>query len=157
MGNWRRIKYRMGEPIVVDRSLDVMVILLWATYGTWGILAAIGGISTLDNLLGIGYSVFWGAAIGLSGWVAALAAMSVFVAVSTERARIYKKQVERWAVSILGGLISVYPILSTVRAISGDVESYDNAALGWSYLVVITWRIVHLVKRIRALKVIANG
>lgn len=152
---WSGFRARVNEPLIADRSLDLMVMILWAIYGTWGITSTLAKIPTLDKVANPVYAIGWGAAIGVTAWVAAIAATSVFFSRNhCLKARIRKKQGEMWAVCILAGLVSVYPALLLIQGfVQGDTARQPLAVLALSYLAVPTWRAFHLTKRIRALRV----
>lgn len=147
----RSLRSVLNEPVLADRSLDVMAGALWAIYGLWGMSSTISKIPTLDRAASPLYQLIWGGLIGLVALVAAIAAFSTLVPGST-LVRIRKKQAEMWAVSILGGFIGVYPVLIFLEALTGDPARQSIAILSLSYLVVPTWRVYHLVRRIRSLR-----
>lgn len=147
----RSVRSVLNDPVLADRRLDVMAGTLWAIYGLWGMSSTIAKIPTLDRTASPLYQLVWGALIGLVALVAAIAAFSTLVPGST-LVRIRKKQTEMWAVSILGGFIAVYPVLIFLEAFTGDPARQSIAFLSLSYLVVPTWRVDHLVRRIRSLR-----
>jgi len=154
----RRLRERILEPVIVDRGVDVMAFTLWVIYGAWGAVSTLAHMPTLTDAAPPLYSILWGALIGFFALVAAVACVLTFFT-ATPAGRLWKKRAEMTAVCLMGGLIAVYPALLFVRAIvDHDADRAAIAVLGLSYLVVPTWRIRHLTKRIRALLgVEANG
>lgn len=153
MPKWYKdYKHRLNEPIMVDHGIDVMAGCMWLLYGVWGILASLAKLITLTQVVGTDYTIPWSATIAACSLVAGLAAVSTVTRVSVF-SLILRKQIELWTVCILGGLISVYPVLLIVRAVfESEPSIYAQVALALSLVVFPTWRIRHLVKRIRGLR-----
>lgn len=143
-------KYR--DPVIADRTVDLMAIAYWFCFSGWGVASTIAGIPTITNATTPLYELVWGGTVGLLSFIACAAAASTFVNSRTTMARIRKKQTEIWAVSMLAGCIAVYPILIGVAALGGDADRIATFFVSVSFLIFPTWRVRHLYYRIRELR-----
>lgn len=149
-----RLSSRLRDPIIVDRWIDVASAFSWLFLGVFGLFYSLAHFSTLSQLTTEAYTTWWGLSIGVTGLLAGAAAFSTLFT-SRVRLRIFKKQTELILISLLGGLISVYPILKVADLLIPPFQITEISALAVSlyFMILPTWRIFHLTKRIRALRV----
>jgi hypothetical protein len=147
---------KISDPVIADRSLDLMAVVYWACYAGWGMSATIAGIPTIADTATRLYELIWGGSIGILSFVAFLAAARTFLTTVEVHARIRNKVTELAATSMLAGFISVYPLFLIGAALSGDGSRIAASFLAVSYLIFPTWRVRHLYKRIRALRTIPS-
>lgn len=148
----RNLRKRLDEPIIADRSVDLMAAAFWFCIAGWGISSTIAGIPTISAATTPLYELLWGATIGVTASVAFAAAASMFLNSTSVQARIKKKTTEFTAVCILAGFMSVYPILLFTAALGGDTNRIALTFVGLSFLAVPTWRARHLYRRIAKLR-----
>jgi hypothetical protein len=148
----RSLTSTLHDPVVTDRSVDLMAAVLWACYAGWGIVSVVTGLPTIASATTPVYEVFWGGSIGALGAVASAAAISTLVNTTSVDLRIRKKVIELTSVSILAGFVSVYPVFIIAAAFGGDPARAATIPVALSYLVVPTWRVRLLFLRIRALR-----
>jgi hypothetical protein len=147
-----RFRLKVADPVITDRSVDLMAIWFWFCYAGWGITSAIVGLPTIAKASTPIYELIWGASIGLTATVALVAAVLTFATASTVKVRIRKKVVEQTAVSVLGGFVAVYPIFIILLAIGGDSGRVATVFTATVFLIFPTWRVRHLGQRIRKLR-----
>lgn len=154
---------RLREPIVVDRNIDLASALTWFFIGLWGIFSALGTQGRVD----IAYLIPWGLCITATAFIAAGAAGSMFFTASdiglkmrhkswmipAISIRILRKKIEMYALCLMCGLIGVHPLLDIIRAFfDSSFNAAAGAMLGILVLIFPTWRVIHLTRRIRALR-----
>lgn len=147
---------RVRDPIIADRSLDLMAAAFWFCLSAWGMSSAIVGLPTVYNSLGELYLMAWGAAIGILCAVAFYGAISTFFSNPIINLRIKRKKVEMITAGVAGGFIAVYPGLLLVSVIFGDWDRFSTFFASLAYLAVPTWRVRHLYLRIAKLREIRN-
>lgn len=143
---------RIKDPVLTDRSVDLMAALYWLCFAGWGISSTIYGLSTVSRGVTEMYQLIWGAAIGALAITASIAAFSMFFNSHTVQTRIRKKVTELVTVCLLSGLVAVYPILLATAALGGDLTRVAPLFAAASYLIFPTWRVRHLAFRIRKLR-----
>lgn len=161
---WERLKKRAHqfsakryEPLLTDHRVDLMSMSLWLLLGLWGVLSTVATVTVLKDVSQY-YPAFWGTAIGLAGLTAFVGAINTFSQPPLALLnRIKWKRVEMIAVSVLLGLIVVYPILMFINMFDGkDTPRPDLFFLSLTYLVVPIWRVGHLASRIAQLRAVIN-
>lgn len=154
---WYHIRNRLREPVLVDRRIDVCASISWLLLGLWGIFASISDYTTVAEASGPDYNFLWGLSIGILGLISAIAAVSTTIGTNIHHA-VYKKTTELISISLLAGLISVFPLLRLIDLFSEkfSTDSVAGAALACFFMVFPTWRIFHLTERIRGLRKIDN-
>lgn len=148
---------RVRDPIVADRSIDLMAAAFWFCISAWGLSAAITGLPTIYNSLGEFYLMIWGAAIGILCTIAFYGAISTFFSNPIINIRIKRKKVEMIVAGVAGGFIAVYPGLLLVSVIAGDWDRFSIFFASLAFLVVPTWRVRHLYHRIAKLREIRKA
>jgi hypothetical protein len=143
---------KLSDPVIADRSVDLMAVVFWACYAGWGTVSTISGIPTIADTTTPLYELVWGGSIGILALVAFLAAYRTFFATTDVRHRIRRKVIELVSVSVLAGFISVYPMFLIGAVLSGDIGRAAAVFVAVSYLIFPTWRVRHLYKRIRQLR-----
>lgn len=146
---------RVRDPILADRSLDLMAAIFWMCLALWGVSSTIAGLPTVGMGLGQVYQTVWGAAIGILCTIAFSAAIGTFFSNPNIGFRIKRKRTEMIWGGMAGGFIAVYPALLVVAAINGDFTRFALFFAALTFLVIPTWRVRHLYHRIRALRNIA--
>lgn len=152
-----RLPAKWREPLVADRTLDVMAAAFWLAYAGWGIASTITGLAPITDAGGNTYRLFWGAAIGGFSLAAAFACIITFIGSRTLQTRIRKKVTELISVCALTGFVSVYPLVVILEVIGGEMGRLAPAFLALSFVIFPTWRVRHLFLRIRKLREVANG
>jgi hypothetical protein len=147
---------RVRDPILADRSLDLMTAAFWLCIAGWGISSAIAGLPAIGQMAGKEYELFWGGILGIVCGVAFTACISTFYITPNIQHRITRKRVEMTSGSLAGGLIAVYPALVILAVIEGDSSRISAIFLALSFLIVPTWRVRHLYGRIRKLREVAS-
>lgn len=147
---------RVRDPILADRSLDLMAGMFWFCIAAWGVSTTIAGLPTIGRAAGPGGEILWGGYLGIVCTVAAVAAFSTFYITPNIEHRIVRKRIEMVAGSLAGGGIAVYPVLVLIDIAGGDTTRVSTFFIAVSYLVVPTWRVRHLYHRIRKLREVAS-
>jgi hypothetical protein len=144
------------DPVLADRTVDLMAAAAWLCFAGWGISSAFAGLATVEQATSPQYLAFWGIIIGTLASVAFTATVMTFFPSRSVRQRIQRKSVELAAVSLLAGFISLYPIFLLIAAIGGDHMRIAPFFLGVQFLILPTWRVRHLFIRIRKLREITS-
>lgn len=139
---------RPGDPLLLDRMVDVCAAAYWMVYTLWALLAGFLGIATITDAAGGFYNFMWSAGIGTFSLVALLASVSLFFDFGHRFDPPLKKKVELYAVRCLMILIAVYPVLLFLAAFGGDGNRAPSAVLSLSYLIFPFFRTYVLKKRI---------
>ncbi|MDQ7877380.1 hypothetical protein Q9R08_05250 [Microbacterium sp. QXD-8] len=143
---------KVNEPVITDRSVDLVFVAYWLCFTWWGVASLIAGVPTIQNSTTAVYELWWGGSITGLSFIAALAAASTFISTTDVKKRARRKTIEMSAVLMLTGFLFVYPMLLIVAAAQGDQGRVAIVALGFQYLLFPAWRARHLFKRIRALR-----
>jgi hypothetical protein len=143
---------RLRDPVIADRTVDLMAAAYWLCYAGWGIASTIAGLNTVTNASSLAYTDFWGGSIGVLGLVAFVATVGTFVNSRDIEMRIRKKVAELVCVCILGGFVSLYPLLLLIAAIGGDATRIAPFFAAVSYVIFPMWRVRHLFFRISKLR-----
>lgn len=156
-----KVLLRPSDPLILDRWLDVAYIMLWISYGVWGVVTAWFGIPTFTQLTSETYQTIWSGALGLLALAAAVMALLVFFD-TPWMLQISKKRAEHALVICIIPFITVYPILLVIRVAEGDHERVAGTlVLRISYLIFPILRVYILRGRIKKLKdalvVVPNG
>lgn len=147
---------RVRDPIIADRSLDLMAAAFWGCLSIWGLSSALTGLVTVGSALGKWYEIIWGGSIGILCVVAFTCAISTFFTNPRIMLRIRRKKIEMLFGSLAGGFISVYPALMLLAVVEGDTSRFAPFWAALVYLVIPTWRVRHLYHRIAKLREIAS-
>lgn len=143
-----RLILHPGDPVVTNRWIEVAFVILWAIYGTWGVMSLLSGIPTLADATQSWYQVLWSGAVGILSYTAMIFAVSVFFGVKPSP--VTKKQFERGSVIALTAFIAIYPALLTIAAFEGDTDRIATAILALSYLVFPVFRVYMLTQKIKS-------
>lgn len=144
---------RPGDPLQVTRELDVFFIFAWLIYGGWGLAASIVGLPSVTETAGAVYNTLWSATIGVLGFTAAFACLSIFY--KTRLNQIAKKRIELGAVTALSFFVAVYPVALSVQSfLSADFS--PSVIISFLFLLVPVFRWRHLSLRIRNYERIAH-
>lgn len=144
---------RLRDPILADRSLDLMCAAFWLFLSVWGMTATITGIQTVNDSTGDWYEKVWGAAIGITCLTAFTCSVMTFLFNNPNIThRIQVKRTEMIAGSMAGGFIAVYPAVLAIAVFGGDWSRFAPLWASLVYLVIPTWRTRHLYHRIAKLR-----
>lgn len=147
---------RLRDPILADRSLDLMSAAFWFFLSVWGIASCLTGLGTITESIGDAGRIIWGGCVGVLCSGAFAASMSTFLTQPNLLARIRRKKIEMLFGSLAGGFISVYPaFLAAAWIFQGDFTRFAPMWAALVYLVIPTWRVRHLYHRISSLRQIA--
>lgn len=148
---------RVREPILADRSLDLMAAAFWGLLSVWGIASSVTGLPTVGLLTNPIYEIVWGGCIGVLCLLAFYGAISTFFTNPDLLARIRRKGLEMRFAAIAGGFIAVYPALLAGAVIfQGRWDRFALIFGALTFIVVPTWRVRHLYQRIAKLRQIAR-
>lgn len=148
---------RFREPVIADRTVDVMSAFVWFCLAGWGVTSVIFGLGTILDATSQLYLDLWGGAIGILAIIAFVAAVSTFFPSRRVQTRINRKVVELVSVSIMAGFISLYPIFMLQASVGGDLGRWAPFWASLTYLAIPTWRVRHLFIRIKKLREVARG
>lgn len=148
----RGIPSRLRDPVIADRSIDIMAAATWLCISGWGLSSALVGLPTVAMSTNSTYETIWGGIIGVLALVASGAAASTFLNSPSVVTRIRKKVVELVSVAVLTGFVAVYPALVMSLVIQGDLVRLSTFFLGASMVILPSWRARHLYLRIRKLR-----
>lgn len=153
----RRFLKRLREPVIVNRGIDIVAGVSWLLLGIFGLFYSFAEFNTVHEFTPEMYSSFWGLAIGTLGTFAGIAAFSTLWPASV-RLRILKEQTELILLSLLGGLVAVYPVAKFITLFLPpfDLTEVAGLAVSLDFMVLPTWRIIHLTQRVRALRKAAS-
>jgi hypothetical protein len=143
---------RVRDPIIADRSLDLMCAAFWMFLSIWGLTSMFTGIETISGATNDWYRNAWGGAIGILCLTAFTSAIATFFNNPNIGHRINLKRTEMLAGSLAGGFISVYPALILLAVLGGDWARFAPFWATLVYLVIPTWRVRHLYHRIAKLR-----
>lgn len=142
---------KLRDPVMTNRSIDLLSTLLWGCYAWWGLSSTLYGIPSIQQASTPLYELVWGAWIGTTAFVATIAAGSTLYRVPHVN-RIIKKWVEIVALLVMLIAVTVYPSITIAKAIGGDPNYIAVSGIALSYLLFPIWRSVHLYGRIKTLK-----
>lgn len=151
----RTLLAKFREPVVADRSIDLMAAGFWLCFAGWGVASTIAGLPTISISTTSTYELFWGASIASLSLIALMATSSTFCNSKNVATRIRKKLIELVSVSMLAGFVAVYPILLFTMVWHGDLDRVASVFSASSFLIFPTWRVRHLYFRIRKLREIS--
>lgn len=156
MGKFREAKdaylARVRDPIIADRSLDLMAAAWWFMIGAWGLTSAITGLPTIGNAVGPMIETAWAFFTGVTCMFAFSGAMSTFFITPNIQDRIKRKRFEMNSAAVAGGFILAYPLLVFQAVVEGDLSRLSTFFLASAAMIIPTWRVRHLYHRIRRLK-----
>jgi hypothetical protein len=147
MFNKLRLILHPGDPLIVNRWIEIAFILLWLIYGTWGVMSLLNGIPTIVDTTQPWYQVVWSGAVGVLSYITAALAISSFFNLGPPP--IVKKQLERGSVIALIGFVAIYPALLAIAAFEGDTDRIPAAILSLSYLIFPVYRVYALTQKIK--------
>jgi len=148
---------RVSDPVITDRSIDLLAAFQWFTFAGWGIWATLTGLPTIATVSTRLYEVLWGSSIAFSALIALGAVLSTFMNSSSIATRMFRKRVELVSVSLMAGFIVVYPAFILWRIITGELDLIGTLFVAVGYLGLPTWRAFHLYGRIQKLKAILTA
>lgn len=147
-----RVREKLDDPIMADRSMDLMAAGVWTSLACWGFASIIVGLPTIAIATPPFYELVWGSVITTSASIAAIAAYSTFWFTDDILLRIKRKRVEFASVLILEGFAMVYPALLGISALSGDTGRVAAFFAALIYIIVPAWRLRHLSRRMKKLR-----
>ena len=147
-----RISDKLSDPVMADRSMDLMSAVVWLSMAAWGVAAVITGIPTITMSTNPFYEIVWGVTLAIVGTIAGVAALSTFWFTADITLRIRRKRTEFASLMVLLGFTTVYPILLFVLALLGDTDRVASVFAAIPYMAVPAWRLRHLWKRIKKLQ-----
>jgi len=144
---------KLREPIVTDRSVDLLASLAWACFAWWGLASVLVGIPSISSESTPLYEAIWGGWIGVTSLIASLSAFSTFFHFK-RITRAFKKKAERLATLLMLVGVVVYPSVIITKAFY-DPNYVAVAGIAVFYTLLPIWRALHLSSRIRTLKELA--
>lgn len=148
----RKLLGRIEEPVIADRSVDLLAAGVWLSVSLWGLWSFILGLPTISIVTSPLYESVWGLAVFASAAVASLAAFFTFIPTNNMLRRIARKRTEFGALCIVLGFGIVYPAFLLILSLGGDL---NRVAAFWGSLPLMffcAWRLRHLYKRIGTLR-----
>lgn len=147
---------RVRDPIIADRSLDLMTAAFWLLLSIWGIATTMTGITTVTDATGEWYEKVWGGTIALLCLTCFTTSVATFFNNPNITHRINLKRIEMVSCSVVAGFIAVYPALLFIAVLGGDWGRFAPFWATLVYLVVPVWRTRHLYYRIAKLRQIRD-
>lgn len=149
---FRKLLSRVEEPVITDRSIDLLAAGIWLAVSQWGFWSFVLGLPTISIATSPLYELIWGFVVFLSAAIASLAAFFTFIPTNNMLRRIVRKRTEFAALCIVVGFGTVYPALLLILSLGGD---FDRVAAFWGSLPLMffgAWRLRHLYMRISTLR-----
>lgn len=155
-----QLQIKPGDPLILDRWVDVAYVGLWFSFGLWGVITLLVGLPTITQFTPDWYQTAWSGSIGLLAITASIVSSLIFF--DTPWMKQYtKKYIERALAIPLCAFIGVYPVLLILRTLDGD--AYKTAGLSALILgfVIFPALRIHIlnvrIKAIREVEKVATG